>query len=143
MKTFLMIVFCFFVFFYIKNNKVHQEEYKSTKQEVVVDTRLIKADMGGMLYAYRNNEISADSLYKNRRIEVTGFVDTIKKDITDKMYITLGTGKEFEVPKIQAFFDNSETNSLINLRKGNTITVVCTIKGLMFNVIAEKCEIKK
>lgn len=102
---------------------------------MAVDIRQILGD-------YEGNEVAADNRYKGRLIEVTGIVDDIKKDLMDNLYVTLGTGKQFEIPKIQAFFDDSMNNQLGQLRKGQRLTVVCTVKGLMMNVLAEECVIK-
>lgn len=95
-----------------------------------------------VLSDYKGNEVAADNRYKGRLIQVTGAVGDIKKDFTNNLYVTLGTGELYEIPKIQAFFDDSMNQQLGNLRKGQKLTVVCRVKGLMMNVLAEDCVIK-
>ena len=60
----------------------------------------------------------------------------------DNLYVTLGTGAQFQIPEIQAFFDDSMNNQLGQLRKGSKLTVVCRVDGLMMNVLAKDCVIK-
>ena len=102
----------------------------------------MQLDISRLLGDYEGNEVAADNKYKGNTVQVTGKVGDIKKDIMDNLYVTLGTGKEFEIPQVQAFFDDSMNGQLGNLRKGQELTVVCKIKGLMMNVLAEDCFIK-
>lgn len=104
--------------------------------------KVIKVNVRNILSAYEMNEVSADNKYKNRLVEMTGFVDDIKKDFMDDLYITLGTGKRFEIPQVQAFFDDSMNGQLSNFRKGSRVTIVCRIDGLIMNVVANDCLIK-
>ncbi|SUI90881.1 MULTISPECIES: zinc-ribbon domain-containing protein [Shewanella] len=96
-----------------------------------------------ILSAYEGNEVRADNLYKGKTIRVTGIVDSIKKDIMDDLYMTLGTGSQFEIPQLQAFFDDSQNSRLSELNNGARVTVVCRVSGLMMNVIANDCVIEK
>ena len=41
--------------------------------------------------AYRANEVRADALYRNKIVHVTGVVDKIAKDLTDRAVVTLRT----------------------------------------------------
>ncbi|MFJ2365833.1 hypothetical protein ACIPIN_19360 [Pseudomonas sp. NPDC087697] len=102
----------------------------------------MQVGIGQILSDYKGNEVAADNRYKGRLIQVTGAVGDIKKDFTNNLYVTLGTGAMYELPSVQAFFDDSMNQQLGNLRKGQKITVVCRVKGLMMNVLAEDCFIK-
>lgn len=104
--------------------------------------QVMQVNIGKILSDYEGNEVAADNQYKGRLIQVTGLVSDIKKDITNSLYVTLGTGAAFEIPAFQAFFDDSMNSQLGALRKGQKLTVVCRVKGLMMNVLAEDCFIK-
>jgi tRNA_anti-like len=104
--------------------------------------QVMQVNIRDILSAYESNEVGADNKYKGNLIQVTGIIESIKKDILDNLYVTLGTGAEFEIPQIQAFFDDSMNDQLGQLRKGSQLTVVCRINGLMMNVLAEDCVIK-
>jgi hypothetical protein len=94
-----------------------------------------------LLADYHGNEVRADGLYKGKRLQVTGVVGDIKKDILDKIYVTLGTGKTFETPVVQAFFDDEHTAAVSTLNKGSKLQVECTCGGLMMNVLMNDCAI--
>jgi hypothetical protein len=104
--------------------------------------QVMQVGIGQILSDYKGNEVAADNRYKGRLIQVSGAVGDIKKDFTDNLYVTLGTGALYELPTVQAFFDDSMNQQLGNLRKGQKLTVVCRVKGLMMNVLAEDCFIK-
>lgn len=104
--------------------------------------QIMEVNIRDILSAYENNEVGADNQYKGSLIQVVGIVSSIKKDIIDNLYVTLGTGAQFQIPEIQAFFDDSMNSQLGQLRKGQKLTVACRIDGLMMNVIARDCVIK-
>ncbi|WP_319783691.1 OB-fold protein [Oceanisphaera sp. IT1-181] len=128
----------FFALFEEDNNDVSTISSTNTiTQEEIMHVRI-----GDILSAYENNEIGADNRYKGEVIQLTGIISSIKKDIMNNLYVTLGTGQQFQIPEIQAFFDDSMSYQLGRLDTGNRLTVVCRIDGLMMNIIAKNCIIK-
>lgn len=107
-----------------------------------VEAQLVQVQIHEILSDYKDNEVGADNKYKGKWIQTTGLVGDIKKDIMDNLYVTLGTGRDFEIPQVQAFFEDSMNNQLASLRKGQQLTVACRIDGLMMNVLGKKCVIK-
>lgn len=97
-------------------------------------------DIKTLLGEYKDNEVRADAQFKGKRIQVTGKVGDIKKDILDKIFVTVGTGKQFEIPEVQCYFDDAHASKAATLSKGQTVTVKGTVKGLMMNVLVEDCE---
>jgi hypothetical protein len=106
-----------------------------TKPVMQVNIRQILSD-------YKNNEVGADNKYKGNYVQVTGIVSEIKKDIMSNLYVTIGTGAQFEIPEIQAFFDDSTNDQLARLSKGQSLTITCRIDGLMMNVLGRDCVIQ-
>lgn len=92
-----------------------------------------------MLKEYEENEVRADVKFKGKRIRLTGIVGEIKKDITDGIYVTLGTGAELEIPVAQCFFSDEHTKETAALVRKRTVSVDCTCGGLMGNVIMRDC----
>lgn len=113
-----------------------QEVEKAAAKESVVQT-----DLADMLATYKGNEIKADNKYKGKFVEVKGKVDSIKKDIVDKMYVTLGTGADFEIPQVQCYFDDAHAAAVGDLESGQKVTMRGVVKGLMGNVVLEECEL--
>lgn len=108
----------------------------------LVAKEVMQVTIRDILSAYDANEVGADIKYKNNIIQVRGIVSSVKKDIMDNLYVTLGTGKSFEIPEIQAFFNDSMNDQLGQLKIGSELTVVCRVDGLMMNVLAKDCVIK-
>ena len=106
------------------------------------EEKVMQVNIRDILASYEANEVGADNKYKNNIVQITGIVSNVKKDILDNLYITLGTGASFQIPEIQAFFDDSMNDQLGQLSKGSKLTVVCRIDGLMMNVLAKDCVIK-
>ncbi len=92
-----------------------------------------------LLSEYKGNEVRADAKFKDKTIRTTGVVDDIKKDITDSIYMTIGTGQMFEIPQIQCFFDDSLASKAAGYNKGQRVTVQGRVQGLMMNVLVRDC----
>lgn len=103
----------------------------------------VQVNIGQLLSNYKDNEVRADNLYKGKQVQITGIVGNIKKDIMNSLYVTLGTGAQFEIPEVQAFFDDSMNSQLGGLSKGQQLTVVCRVSGLMMNVLVKECVIQQ
>ena len=113
-----------------------------SQPKVAIKQVVTQVNIRDILSAYKNNEVGADNKFKDKIIQTTGVIGSIKKDIMGSLYVTLGTGAQFEIPQIQAFFDDSQNNQLAQLDKGGQLTVVCRIEGLMMNVLTKDCVIK-
>ncbi len=106
---------------------------KSTEAAKPVDIRPLLAE-------YRDNEVRVDATFKGRIVQTTGIVDDVKKDIMDSIYVTVGTGGEFELPVVQCFFDDAHATKAAALSKGARVTVRGRATGLMMNVVVRECE---
>jgi hypothetical protein len=71
--------------------------------------------VSSILSEYRDNELRADSKYKGRLVEVTGYVGDVKKDLLDEPYVTLGTGAGLEIPKVQCFLTSEHSKKAARL----------------------------
>ena len=91
---------------------------------------------------YKANEVAADQKYNDRTLEVTGIVGDIKKDILGKIYVVLGSGKQYEVRQVQCFFSDDWADRAARLKKGQRITISGRCTGLMMNVLLDGCVIK-
>ena len=100
----------------------------------------VRTDAAKLLQAYKDNEVRADPVYKGMRVRMTGFVGEVKRDITHTIYVTVGTGDRGEIPTAQCFFSDARANEVAALKRGDKVTVDCTCKGLMMNVLMADCE---
>ena len=98
-------------------------------------------EIRSLLTEYADNEVRADLNFKNHVIQTSGIVDDVKKDILDSVYITVGTGRRFEIPQVQCFIADDQVNKAANLSKGSRVSVRGRVQGLMMNVLVHDCEI--
>ncbi|MFP2960480.1 OB-fold protein [Myxococcus sp. 1LA] len=94
-----------------------------------------------LLSEYADNEVRADSNFKDHVIQTSGIVDDVKKDILDSVYITVGTGRRFETPQVQCFVADAHVKKAATLSKGARVGVRGRVQGLMMNVLVHDCEI--
>lgn len=112
------------------------------KEEVQIRSNLIpQIKIHSILADYENNEIRADNKYRHKKIQTTGIIIDMGRDLVDKLYVTLGTGKFFELPAIQAYFSDEMSRELGKLQKGTNLTIRCSVDGLLMNVIMSNCTI--
>ena len=96
-----------------------------------------------LLNAYDENKLNADNQYKDKLLEVTGFVDDIGTDVLDDVYVTLGDGDEFSFTTVQCYFkDKEEIDKVATLKSGDEITIIGKCDGQFFNVDLKDCKIK-
>jgi hypothetical protein len=116
------------------SSKISDSEVASTAPALSVTASQLAAD-------YQANEVAADARYNQKIIEVSGTVDSIGKDITDTIYVTLQTGEEFAIVKPQLFFSDQHKNEAAALHKGQPLTVKCRCEGKFMNVLLKDCVI--
>ncbi len=94
-----------------------------------------------LMSEYKANEVRADGVYKGKRLQLTGVVGDIKKDFTDSIYVTVGTGAQFEINAAHCSFDDKYTKEASELSKGATVTVDCKCAGLVaLSVVMKDCR---
>ncbi len=100
----------------------------------------LKVPAAEIINAYKGNEVAADSQYKNKVVEITGVVGDIKKDLLDDIYVTLGTGEQFEIPIVQCFLAEGMEAKAGSLKQGSQLTVTGRVDGLLMNVLVKECR---
>ncbi len=97
-------------------------------------------DVSELLRDYKGNELRGDNKYKGKRVRIIGKAGDMKRDVLNNIYMTVGTGAEFEIPEAQCFFREGYANWISSITKGSNVVVNCTVKGLMMNVLMEECS---
>ncbi len=90
---------------------------------------------------YESNEVAADQKFKGKTLLVTGTVEDIKKDLMNRMYLTLTGDGPFA--NVQCFFAQSHESQLAGLRKGVSVSVKGQCDGKMMNVLMRGCTLEK
>jgi tRNA_anti-like len=94
-----------------------------------------------LLAEYTDNEVRADAAFKGKLIQTSGVVDDVKRDVLNTVYVVIGTGKQYEVRRLQCFVDEDNANTVASLTKGRRVTIRGRVKRLMMNVLVEDCEV--
>jgi len=95
-------------------------EPESTSGIIQVTAKQLYAD-------YDANVIAAHNKYKGQVLQVSGTVYEISKDILGDPLIVLDTGHSMDA--IYCHFDKKEESQLVQLAKGQEITVQCMSTG--------------
>lgn len=105
------------------------------------DAAVMRVPIEKLLGEYKDNEVRADGQFKGQLVQVTGVVGDVKKNVTDSIYVTVGTGQQFEIPEVQCFVADGQEKRAAALSKGAKVTVRGRVDGLMMNVLVRDCEI--
>lgn len=113
--------------------QVAQESQEAAAPKIQVEaTELVRE--------YAANEVAADQKYRDQWLFVEGSVESIGKDLTGSLYVTLdGPADTFR--NVQCFFDAEQEHRLATLTVGRYIAVRCKASGLMGNVLVKECTI--
>lgn len=89
---------------------------------------------------YEDNPINADSKYRDKKLQLTGTISNIDRDISKKPYITFYVD-EYGSKSIKMSFNNDET--VAALKKGQNVKVVGTCGGTFAStiVVLNNCKI--
>jgi len=118
---------------YSKSSSIIENPIYKIKPEMV--------SLATLLDQYKNNEVRADGLYKDKIIQTTGIVEMVKKDIINDTYVILRTERGLEIPMVQCYFDKQFISQVSQLNPGDNITIKGHLKGLMLNVLFDKCSL--
>lgn len=121
---------------------VADQAAKEKKESDEAKKSVMKVDLDDLLSDYKGNEVAADKKYKGKFIEVSGKARDIKKDLTDDMYVEVGTGGAFEIPAVHCDLGKKGEDVAAKLKKGQSITVRGIVKGLMMDVQLKDCEVQ-
>ena len=106
------------------------------------DRETIRITAPKLLAEYQANEVAADEAYKGKKLEVKGVVLKVAKDLLDDMYVTLKSGKEFDIFTVQCSFDDDHEEALAAVQPGAIVTIRGTCDGKLGNVFLKDCEFK-
>lgn len=91
--------------------------------------------------AYAKNEIEADNKYKDKYLEVNGYVDIIGKNIVGSPYIALLTNDL--VGRVQCMIADQDIAKAATIKRGQSVSLVGKCNGKeLINVVLYECVFK-
>ena len=114
----------------------------SSEESTPEEEKPIEVKAADLISAYDENEVSADSKYKDKTLTITGSVSSIGVDVADRAYIMLNDeNDEYAILGVQCYFEDDQKDSLAELKEGDTVTVTGTCEGKVVSVSVKKCQI--
>lgn len=92
-------------------------------QETTPKQEVFNTTARQLFKAYDENEVATDEQMKGKLVAVKGVVQSIDKDFTDSIIISLKTDNEFMPARMQV--EDSGKDKAMALKKGQQITVIC------------------
>jgi hypothetical protein len=90
----------------------------------------VRITAAGLLSAYQHDPASADRIYKEKRVAVTGEVVAVPtRDFRGNVMLRLGMPEVLE--SVRATLAGSSSSVAVMLGKGQTISMVCTGEGAL------------
>lgn len=83
-----------------------------------------------IIAAFEENEVAAELKFKGTRWRVTGSITSIGKEILGKPYVILNRG-------VQCVFPRESAQQVATFRKGREITVYCTGRSKLIDVLMD------
>jgi hypothetical protein len=114
-----------------------EEEGNADSTATVSDEQLPQYTAKQYYDLWVENELKAEQLLKGKKIKITGVVDGVGRRVfTEAPYVDLKTG--YFIP-VTCEFSEKAINTIINLEKGETVTIV----GYPENLLEiKRCSIK-
>jgi hypothetical protein len=100
-----------------------------------------EVSLAELLGEYSSNALRADGRFKDKVVQFTGTVGAIGPGDIGGTTLSLGTGKLFEHPVAQCYFDQAQTPKVKTLNRGERVHVRGRVEGLMMGVIVRACEV--
>lgn len=91
--------------------------------------------------AYDDNEVKADTVYKDKLIETSGKITDIAV-VLGNTTLTLATGADFDLGITCSFSEQVDIDKIAELNKGDKVTVQGVCDGKSFGVSITDCVLK-
>lgn len=117
--------------------KAKATEEKPAEKKVEV----LKVTTAVLGKAYEDNEVKADTVYKDKTVETSGKITDIAV-VLGNTTLTLSTGADFDLGITCSFSEQADIDKIAGLSKGDTVTVQGVCDGKSFGVSITDCVLK-
>ena len=91
---------------------------------------------------YEANEVRGDNKWKGHHVAVTGVVGDVKKNAFGGIYVTLGTGAQYEMKTVHCHFAKAHADEAASMSKGDKVTIKGKVTGMiMMSVMVGDAEL--
>lgn len=138
----LLIVLSLLLFVGLACDAPKESDSKSSSEETTTsEEKPIGISAEDLTKAYDENELSADKKYKGKTLEVSGRIENIADTLGN---VTVSLKGHNAVVSVMCSFEESEKDSVANLKKGQKTTLIGKGDGYTAGLYAglNKCKIK-
>ena len=89
---------------------------------------------------FKENAVAAEQKYGEKRIRVTGVVNSVDKDILDTPYVAL-SGDQYGINNVQCMFPKDRAGDLVSFKKDTRATVEGVFSSNLINVLLKDCTV--
>ena len=115
-------------------------ESVSTSNSQTTQKKIYTTTARDLFDAYDENEVATDAELKNKVIRVSGTLQSIDKDFTNKVVLRLETSNPF-LPASMELSSGQESRAA-SLRKGSAVTIECgSIMRLVGTPYGKRCAL--
>ena len=112
----------------------NSREIPQTPRPVAKPAEIISITSEQLYKEYGDNEVAADSKYRDKTLKVSGIIRAIGKTIGDKPYMNLATGT-FSHQVMVIFPADAYNEKLATYKKGDAIEVTGTCTGKTLGMV--------
>jgi hypothetical protein len=102
---------------------------------------IVPISAGDLIDRYGADEVAGDLKFKNKVLQIDGYVDLVGKDLTETAYVTLRGVSDRGLRRVQVFFDATRAGELTRVSPGQFLIVRGTCSGLTINVLIQSGRI--
>jgi hypothetical protein len=120
-----------FMYLLIKEDLTFYSSKKNTDSlyERVYKPDIIKTSANELFKSYHENEISADDIYRNKKVILSGIIADINRGVGEQYYIRFVLPDQFS--SISAFFYTEYKEELAKLKRNQHYRVFCICDGML------------
>lgn len=116
---------------------------QESQQAKPAEEATIKVTASQLYDDYEANEVAADAKYKDKKVEISGTISGIGKDLMDTPYVALVVAPNNPVFSVQCMFRKGDEVQLTALTKGSDLVLKGKVSGKLGNVLVNDCSLVK
>lgn len=132
----LYVIIRGFAYFSLVNDNISSNNTQSSAN--YTQEEAIKVTAKDLYNDYNINQVNADNNYKGKVVILTGEVSNITSTGDEICIGLLGNS----ITQFSCYFDNNQSNSIGELRKGQTITIEGRLRGKSWNICIDDCVLR-
>ena len=125
------------------NNTTVAAAAKTPTKEETKPVETIKVTATDLVKAYEDNEVKADTMYKDKMLEITGEISSIDVVLGSTVVHVKSDDDKHMFLSVGCTMDNKEKEKVAELKKGEKVTIAGKCIGKAISPSLKDCKIVK